>query len=452
MKIVTIGGGNGQSNLLSAFYEYLGKNEKMRKIVKLSAIVSMSDDGRTTGKLMRAFDSELGIHLPPPGDLRRCLFALSDSKFRKNFQMLFESLVSDEDEPIKNFTIKKIFFETIKKILSDEKIFPITEKIYEDGRKIIIEEKNFSDEEKKLLQVKKNFEEFLHQEGFFFEHVKKILGEFLDYKIPLEEVIKGHKCGNLIMAGLYTEKGKFGAMIQRIHKLMKVPFDVIPVTMEKANIIAETDKGEVIESQDAISNAVDYEGRIETLQLTDCSKESDFNPYAGKKIEEADYIFIGPGDIFTSIGANFIFPKTKGYFQNTKAKIYFIANNTNKKGEASGFKVIDFIDEVINFLGVKIDGIFVNNKRLDLNLADLDRFKNDISVKGGDFVYTTPQEEEYFKAKGIKVIKGDFLDRKTFYKHNKENLMEKIFDEIEDTKEERISRKFIDFMKKAFGK
>jgi 2-phospho-L-lactate transferase/gluconeogenesis factor (CofD/UPF0052 family) len=31
-------------------------------------------------------------------------------------------------------------------------------------------------------------------------------------------------------------------MIQRIHRLMKVPFDVIPVTMEKAKIVAETDQ------------------------------------------------------------------------------------------------------------------------------------------------------------------------------------------------------------------
>ena len=450
MNIVTIGWWNGQSNLLSAFYEYFWKNWDLGKKVNLSAIVSMSDDWRTTWKLMRAFDSELWIHLPPPGDLRRCLFSLSDSKFRKNFQLLFESLISDEDEKIKNFTIKKIFFETIKKILSDEKNFPVVEKIYEDWRKILCDEKNFSEEEVKNLQVKKNFEEFLNQEWYFFEHVKKVLWDFLDFKIPLEESIVWHKCWNVVMAWLYTEKWKFWSMIQRIHRLMKVPFDVIPVTMQKAKIVAETDQWETIETQDAISNAADYEWRIEKLELTDCSKESDFNPYAWKKIEEADYIFIWPWDIFTSIWANFIFPKTKEYFKNTNAKIYFIANNTNKKWEASWFAVIDFIEKVIKFLWVDIDWIFVNDKKLDLSNEENEKFKNDISVKWWDFVYITEQEEEFFKAKWIKIIKWDFLDRKVYYKHNKENLMKKLFEEIFDSWSLEIKEKFFDFFKRVF--
>ncbi len=69
IKITTIGWGNGQSNLLDAFYENLWEN------IEITSVVSMSDDGRTTGELMWAFNDELGLHLPPPGDLRRCLFS-----------------------------------------------------------------------------------------------------------------------------------------------------------------------------------------------------------------------------------------------------------------------------------------------------------------------------------------------------------------------------------------
>jgi len=63
-KIVTIGGGTGSFTLLSGLKNYQ---------YDISAIVTMADDGGSTGKLR----DELGVL--PPGDIRQCLVALSDS-------------------------------------------------------------------------------------------------------------------------------------------------------------------------------------------------------------------------------------------------------------------------------------------------------------------------------------------------------------------------------------
>lgn len=63
-KIVTIGGGTGSFVLLSGLKKY---------DIDLSAIVSMADDGGSTGILR----DELGVL--PPGDARQCLVALSES-------------------------------------------------------------------------------------------------------------------------------------------------------------------------------------------------------------------------------------------------------------------------------------------------------------------------------------------------------------------------------------
>lgn len=63
-KIVTIGGGTGSFTLLSGLKKYP---------VDISAIVSMADDGGSTGVLR----DELGVL--PPGDVRQCLVALSES-------------------------------------------------------------------------------------------------------------------------------------------------------------------------------------------------------------------------------------------------------------------------------------------------------------------------------------------------------------------------------------
>ena len=64
-KIVAIGGGTGLSTLLRGLKEHTGN---------LTAIVTVADDGGSSGRLRR----ELG--LPPPGDLRNCIAALADAE------------------------------------------------------------------------------------------------------------------------------------------------------------------------------------------------------------------------------------------------------------------------------------------------------------------------------------------------------------------------------------
>ncbi len=77
-KIVTIGGGTGSFMLLTGLKKYP---------VNISAIVSMADDGGSTGVLR----DELGVL--PPGDARQCLVALSDSSqmLRKLMNYRFEN-------------------------------------------------------------------------------------------------------------------------------------------------------------------------------------------------------------------------------------------------------------------------------------------------------------------------------------------------------------------------
>lgn len=76
IKIAVIGGGTGSFTMLSALKNYTKQ---------IAAIVSMADDGGSTGVLR----DELGTL--PPGDVRQCLVALSDSpKIRDLFDYRFE--------------------------------------------------------------------------------------------------------------------------------------------------------------------------------------------------------------------------------------------------------------------------------------------------------------------------------------------------------------------------
>ncbi len=91
-KVVVIGGGSGISVVLRGL-KYLP--------VELTAIVSVADDGGSSGALRKEFDS------PPPGDLRNVLIALSDVEpiIEDVFQYRFKEESSIGAHPLGNLLI-----------------------------------------------------------------------------------------------------------------------------------------------------------------------------------------------------------------------------------------------------------------------------------------------------------------------------------------------------------
>jgi uncharacterized cofD-like protein len=61
-RVVAIGGGHGLAQALHAIQTYAGS---------ITAVVTVADDGGSSGRLIEQLD------IPPPGDLRKCLLALT---------------------------------------------------------------------------------------------------------------------------------------------------------------------------------------------------------------------------------------------------------------------------------------------------------------------------------------------------------------------------------------
>src|SRR5271156_2002839 len=84
LRIVSIGGGNGLSTLLRGLKRYAKAGEN---VLDITAIVTVTDDGGSSGRLRRDFD------VLPPGDIRSCMAALSadESLLTRLFQYRFAS-------------------------------------------------------------------------------------------------------------------------------------------------------------------------------------------------------------------------------------------------------------------------------------------------------------------------------------------------------------------------
>ena len=76
LKLACVGGGTGLSALLSGIKQFVQAKQAGSEIIdmnRLSAIVTVSDDGGSTGRLIEEFD------VLPPGDIRKLLVSLSEA-------------------------------------------------------------------------------------------------------------------------------------------------------------------------------------------------------------------------------------------------------------------------------------------------------------------------------------------------------------------------------------
>src|SRR5580692_3019435 len=91
LRVVSIGGGHGLSALLNGLKRYTHPSQNQQgeeePVIDITAIVTVTDDGGSSGRLRREFD------VLPPGDIRNCMVALSedDALLSRLFQYRFKA-------------------------------------------------------------------------------------------------------------------------------------------------------------------------------------------------------------------------------------------------------------------------------------------------------------------------------------------------------------------------
>jgi len=87
LRVVAIGGGTGLSAVLDGLKRRTRPGDPAAPAVDITAIVTVTDDGGSSGRLRREFD------VLPPGDIRNCMVALSEDSalLSRLFQYRFQS-------------------------------------------------------------------------------------------------------------------------------------------------------------------------------------------------------------------------------------------------------------------------------------------------------------------------------------------------------------------------
>ena len=110
LRVVAIGGGSGLSALLQGLKHYARQTASQPPAMDVTAIVTVTDDGGSSGRLRRDFD------VLPPGDIRNCMVALSEDSalLSRLFQYRFAA-----GRGLKGHSFGNLFLTALTDIMGD---------------------------------------------------------------------------------------------------------------------------------------------------------------------------------------------------------------------------------------------------------------------------------------------------------------------------------------------
>ncbi|MGI6314379.1 MAG: gluconeogenesis factor YvcK family protein [Patescibacteria group bacterium] len=260
-KIVVMGGGNGSAITLNAVKKFVDNFE-------ISAVISVSDSGGSSGRLRQEFDTL------PPGDILRAVLALSPYDY------------------------------------------PILKKIFHINR--------------------------------FSDNIK----------------LAGHNLGNLFMTLIKNYTGNFIDSIRTLEQAVEAVGQVYPATLNKTDLVAELSDNSLIKGEAKI-DIPEYNKNLRIKKVW-LEPEAQIYSEAKRVIEEADYIFFGPGSLYTSVIASFLPNGFQEAFKNSQAKFIYIAGNARQKNGETGPRVwSEFVKTLENYLPRPLDFIIRNSHQFN---------------------------------------------------------------------------------------
>ncbi len=204
---------------------------------------------------------------------------------------------------------------------------------------------------------------------------QEIARAILQKRFRRDRRLKGHNAGNMLLTMLSRYTGSFPTGVQALAEILDARGKVLPVTIDRATLVAELSDGSRIFGESAIDTPRGHQRETirDVFLVPHHSHAVTVFPPVLKAIARAGIIILGPGDLFTSTIPNLIVPGMRDSLRQIKAPIYLVVNIMTKFGETNHFQAGDFIDTLEGFIDRPLDGAIVNSRRPDEGLLALYR-------------------------------------------------------------------------------
>ncbi len=189
---------------------------------------------------------------------------------------------------------------------------------------------------------------------------EKLLTELFQYRFSAGDGLTGHSFGNLFLTAMSEISGDWERAIADSSQVLAVRGRVFPATLSDVSLWAELSDGRSIEGE---SNITAAKGKIKNIGCYPSNPPA--LPAAIAAIEQADYIIIGPGSLYTSIIPNLLVPQIREAIALRQVPRIYVCNIMTQNGETDNYTVADHIRAIDRVCDRKIfDAVLVNRRPL----------------------------------------------------------------------------------------
>ena len=170
---------------------------------------------------------------------------------------------------------------------------------------------------------------------------EKLLTELFQYRFQAGDGLSGHSFGNLFLTAMTEITGDLERAIAASSKVLAIRGRVLPATLADVTLWADLSDGRRIEGESEITEA---KGKIERLGCFPPNPPA--LKAALKALDEADYIVIGPGSLYTSVIPNLLVPEIQQAIAEADVPRIYICNIMTQPGETDNYTVSDHLKAI----------------------------------------------------------------------------------------------------------
>ena len=172
-------------------------------------------------------------------------------------------------------------------------------------------------------------------------NAEPIMEDLLDYRFQ-EGSLAGQSFGNLFLAALNGISPSFDQAVARMSEVLAITGQVLPVTNENVNVVAEFENGTSVMGESKISAFK----KAQNCRIARVSMRPEHPApldAALEAIRRADIILLGPGSLYTSVIPNLLVDDVAEAIVQSHALRIYIANIMTQEGETEGYTLSDHL-------------------------------------------------------------------------------------------------------------
>lgn len=247
----------------------------------------------------------------------------------------------------------------------------------------------------------------------------EVMNQIMQYRFDKKGEFEGHSFGNIFLAALTGVKGSMPEAVRSMSDILYLQGIVLPVSDTLTTLVAEFEDGTVIKGESKIDTCY---GRSPELRIASLRHEPQARAHsdAVTSILFADFVTIGPGDLYTSILTSLLIRHIREAIVKSSAKKIYICNLMTKPGETTHYDVVDHVKEIVKYLGEDcLDYVLVSDTKVSKKAIGEYAKKNQEPVE-------LKSRASLAKVTSAKLVTADIGNADELVRHDSSNLRREI--------------------------